>query len=97
MTVQVTRGEGEVTIRVANEESFIAPGEQERIFERFYRGAAVRNLISGAGLGLYVARKIVVAHGGSLALDNTAPAGNVVFCLKVPAPTTVKQYVRIGA
>jgi hypothetical protein len=59
-----------VIIRVRNEEgNFIAPGQQERIFERFYRGTDVRKLISGAGLGLYVARKIVVAHGGSVVLD----------------------------
>ena len=77
--------EGEqITLRVRNEGSSIAPAEQNRIFERFYRGAGVRNLVSGAGLGLYVARKIAVAHGGSLELDKTARVGTVVFCLKLP-------------
>jgi two-component system sensor histidine kinase KdpD len=77
--------EGEqIALRVRNEGSSIAPEEQNRIFERFYRGSGVRNLVSGAGLGLYVARKIAVAHGGTLDLDKTAGPGAVVFCLKLP-------------
>jgi two-component system, OmpR family, sensor histidine kinase KdpD len=73
-----------LTVRVRNEGSSIASQERDLIFERFYRGSAVRNLVSGAGLGLYVARKIAVAHGGTLDLDNTAPPRAVVFCLKLP-------------
>jgi two-component system sensor histidine kinase KdpD len=77
--------EGEfVVVRVRNEGSSIAPQEQERIFERFYRGAEARKLVSGAGLGLYVARKIAVTHGGSLGLDKSASPGTAVFCLKLP-------------
>jgi len=97
VTVEVAAGEDGVTIRVCNEGSFIAPREQERIFERFYRGADVCNLISGAGLGLYVARKIMLAHGGSLVLDKTASAGNIVFCLQLPASTGAKKYAAIVA
>jgi hypothetical protein len=53
-----------------NIENLLAiPGEkQERIFERFHRGTDARKLISRAGLGLYVARNIAAAHGGSLVL-----------------------------
>jgi signal transduction histidine kinase len=47
-------------------------------------------LISGAGLGLYVARKIVVAHGGSLVLDKSTAAGTVVFSVKLPMSTNEK-------
>jgi two-component system, OmpR family, sensor histidine kinase KdpD len=86
VTLRVAREDASVTIRVRNEGSFIAPGEQERIFERFYRGSDVRKLISGAGLGLYVARKIVVAHGGSLLLDKSTSGGTVAFFLKLPVP-----------
>jgi len=73
-----------VTVRVRNEGSSIAPHEQERIFERYYRGSDARKLISGAGLGLYVARKIALAHGGSLTLDKSTCPGTVVFCLRLP-------------
>jgi two-component system sensor histidine kinase KdpD len=97
VTVQITKEEESVMIRVRNEEgNFIAPGEQERIFERFYRGTDVRKLISGAGLGLYVARKIVVAHGGSLVLDKSTSAGTVVFSVKLPMSTNESHHVPIN-
>jgi two-component system, OmpR family, sensor histidine kinase KdpD len=80
-----TQVEGEfVIIRVRNEGSSIALEEQDRVFERFYRGARVSRLVSGAGLGLYIARKIAVAHGGSLDLDKSTSPGTVVFNLKLP-------------
>lgn len=83
-TVKIGMEDGFIAVRVGNEGSSIASDEQERIFDRFYRGSQVRKLISGAGLGLYVARKIAVAHGGSLELDKSALPGTVVFCLKLP-------------
>jgi hypothetical protein len=64
----------------------IPVGEAAHIFERFYRGEDARRLSSGTGLGLYVARKIAVAHGGRLELE--APevrAGGVAFRLTIPA------------
>jgi len=84
VTVSVGSEAGFTTIRVRNEGSAIAPDEQERIFERFYRGSGVRSLVSGTGLGLYVARKIAAAHGGRLDLDNDASREGVVFCLRLP-------------
>jgi signal transduction histidine kinase len=84
ITVSVRAEEGFITTSVTNEGKSIAPDEQERIFERFYRGARVRNLVSGTGLGLYVARKIAAAHGGSLNLISNGTYEGVVFCLKLP-------------
>ncbi|HMF79334.1 MAG TPA: ATP-binding protein, partial [Bryobacteraceae bacterium] len=84
ITISVQLEEGFVTISVGNEGNSIAPDEQDRIFERFYRGARVRNLISGTGLGLHVARKIAGAHGGSLDLVKEGPSTRVVFFLKLP-------------
>jgi two-component system sensor histidine kinase KdpD len=62
----------------------IPKSEAARIFERFYRGADGCRLASGTGLGLYVARKIAVAHGGRLDLDFTAGQGGVAFRLAIP-------------
>jgi two-component system sensor histidine kinase KdpD len=55
-------------ITVWNEGAPIAESERARIFDRFYRGTAARRMAPGTGLGLYVARKIALAHGGDLAL-----------------------------
>ncbi len=84
VTVEIADDRDFVSVCVRNEGSSIAPQEQERIFERFYRGADVRKMVSGAGLGLYVARKIAVAHGGRLYLENRHSPGAVVFCLQLP-------------
>jgi two-component system, OmpR family, sensor histidine kinase KdpD len=72
-------------VRVTNEGSRILPEEQNRIFDRFYRGTNAQES-PGSGLGLYVARKIVMAHGGSLELDKEQLYGrDTTFCLRLPA------------
>lgn len=63
----------------------IPANDRARIFERFYRGREVRSLTSGTGLGLYVARKIALAHRGSLDLDPAfSNGGGVAFRLSIP-------------
>jgi signal transduction histidine kinase len=73
-----------VYIRVSNSGSSIAPAEQNRIFERFYRGSEARRFTTGSGLGLYVARKIALAHGGMLDLDIERLSEGVTFYLAIP-------------
>ena len=58
-----------VAVRVWNSGNAIPPNERARIFERFYRGTEAVQVAPGSGLGLYVARKIAQAHGGSLDLE----------------------------
>jgi signal transduction histidine kinase len=84
ITVDVQADREYIAMSVRSEGDSIAPNERHRIFERFYRGARVRSLISGSGLGLHVARKIAAAHGGSLDLISDGSAKGVVFCLKLP-------------
>jgi signal transduction histidine kinase len=53
-----------------------------RIFERFERAASARHY-GGLGLGLYVARQIVQAHGGTIAVANLL-AGGACFTVRLP-------------
>jgi two-component system, OmpR family, sensor histidine kinase KdpD len=55
------------TIYVDNEGAGIPPSEREAIFVKFYRAKQGDNKIAGTGLGLYICRAIVQAHGGSIA------------------------------
>jgi two-component system sensor histidine kinase KdpD len=88
---------GFVSVRVSNNGSSIAPGERHRIFERFYRGEEAKHHTSGSGLGLYIARKIVVAHGGALDLETGSRAGDgVAFCLKIPAAKDEADYAAVS-
>jgi signal transduction histidine kinase len=56
----------------------------ERIFGRFERGAAPAQHYPGLGLGLYVAREIVEAHGGHIRAEG-APGRGATFTLDLPA------------
>lgn len=75
-----------VSVRVWNSGSSLSSNERTRIFDRFYRGTEARQVAPGSGLGLYVARKIVQAHGGSLALesDDAQNGQGVTFRLTLP-------------
>lgn len=85
-TVSIEAGDwaGTVVIRVSNYGTPIPERERSRIFDRFYRGVNARNQTSGSGLGLYVARKIAVAHGGVLELDDSRNDGEIAFRLALP-------------
>lgn len=67
--VAVDSDEESANVCVTNAGQPIRAEERERIFERFYRGRHSRHSAPGTGLGLYVARKIVRAQGGSLEVD----------------------------
>lgn len=74
-----------VSLLVRSRGTPILSHEREQIFERFYRGVDARQTSAGTGLGLYVARKIAVAHGGNVELDSGfAPDGNITFRLTLP-------------
>jgi len=74
--VSIESPDGLIAVGVWNDGDPIPSNEQSRIFDRFYRGAEAQKRAPGSGLGLYVARKIALAHGGNLELDG--PAGTNV-------------------
>jgi signal transduction histidine kinase len=66
----------------------IPPGEQGRLFTRFFRAStAQRSSVAGVGLGLSITKAITVAHGGSLDLTSTEGRGTT-FTLTLPRAAT---------
>ncbi len=61
----------------------LAPGEEERVFERFHRGGAGRSASGGSGLGLSIARALARAWGGDVSIQNR-PGGGAVARLDLP-------------
>ena len=75
--------EDEVWIRVADSGPGVAPEEQIRIFEPFYRSQREQRFPQGLGLGLTIARDLVEAHGGRLELESKPGQGSA-FTLYLP-------------
>ncbi|MBW4483963.1 MAG: HAMP domain-containing histidine kinase [Tildeniella torsiva UHER 1998/13D] len=70
-------------VKVLDEGLGIRPEELPQLFERFYQGCSDRQA-KGSGLGLYLSRQIVEAHGGTIWAENRAPSG-AVFGFRLPA------------
>ncbi len=60
----------------------IAPEDQARIFERFERATSVRHY-GGLGLGLWIVRQVVEAHGGRIRVESSPGAG-ATFVVELP-------------
>ena len=74
--VRADRLDGHVRLVVEDTGEGISPEDQLHIFERFYRGEKSRSREGGgAGLGLAIARGIVEAHQGSIAVESTPGTG----------------------
>jgi signal transduction histidine kinase len=78
-------GEPAVEIRVADHGPGIPQEEREHIFDSFYRGRrAMQDQIHGTGLGLTLAKKIMEAHGGTIAVKSD-PSEGTEFIIRIPA------------
>jgi signal transduction histidine kinase len=79
--------EDSVAIRVRNC-GHIPTEEQSKIFDRFYRGKHLRDSTPGTGLGLDIARRIALAHGGALALEDSGKGGSI---FRITIPVAVRK------
>jgi two-component system sensor histidine kinase KdpD len=82
-------GSGEVIAYVADRGTGFLPGEEETIFQKFYRGGGGSG---GIGLGLTICRGIVTAHGGKIWAENR-PGGGAVFRLSLPITGTPPELI----
>jgi two-component system sensor histidine kinase KdpD len=74
----------EITVR--DHGQGIDPADLPHVFDRFYRGRAAPRRISGTGMGLSIARGLLAAERGSIAVEN-CPDGGARFTIVVPAAT----------
>ena len=83
--VELDRRGSELRVAVSDQGPGLAEGEQERIFERFYRSDSSRSRQSGGtGLGLAIAQAIARRHRGRITLLSTPGSGST-FLLQLPA------------
>jgi signal transduction histidine kinase len=84
VSVRLARNGSDVVLEVVDRGIGIAPESARRLFERYYRAPAGKARASGLGLGLYIARLIVEAHGGRIELSSEVGKGST-FRLVLPA------------
>jgi signal transduction histidine kinase len=78
ITLRTTRRGDRVRIEVVDRGGGIHPDDLHRVFEKFGRGRDVTgDKTAGVGLGLYLSRRIVRAHGSDLKVDSTPGTGCV--------------------
>ena len=70
-------------IAVRNQGDPLSESERARIFDKFYRGGNVRHRVAGTGMGLPIARNILLAHGGDVQLRSSDEHGTE-FVLVIP-------------
>jgi PAS domain S-box-containing protein len=85
VTVQLRDGTGRVRVTVRDHGLGIPAGEQDRIFEKFYRlDPALTRGVGGSGLGLYISRELVTRMGGRLTV-RSEPGEGAAFVVDLPA------------
>jgi C4-dicarboxylate-specific signal transduction histidine kinase len=86
--VQITtssNGDGTISIAVRDHGCGIADAARQRLFEHFYTTKK-----EGLGMGLAIARSIIEAHGGTIAVEN-APGGGAHFHFRLPTKREIPQ------
>ena len=88
--VRVLGSSGGAVLEVSDTGIGLPPGDAERIFERFFRTTqAVTEQIPGTGLGLFIARAIAEAHGGSISAS-ARDGGGTTFRIRLPLRAETK-------
>ncbi|UUZ81912.1 cell wall metabolism sensor histidine kinase WalK [Paenibacillus sp. P26] len=78
------QGKGDVLVAVADNGPGIAPDQLPRVFDRFYRTDEARSRSAGGmGLGLAIAKELVILHNGLIDVESTVGQGTA-FTVRSP-------------
>jgi signal transduction histidine kinase len=84
VVVEAESANGRLVIEVSDRGPGIAPQHQKLIFEKFGRIETGETAKPGTGLGLFIARSIAEAHGGSLTVRSHPEQEGATFTLQLP-------------
>lgn len=82
LAARLVTNKQQVAIEVSDDGGNLLPSETDRIFEKFFRGSHAQKR-PGTGIGLYLVKRIVAAHGGMITVDVT-PHQKTVFRIVLP-------------
>jgi PAS domain S-box-containing protein len=91
IVVHAERRDHEALVSIRDQGVGIAPEQLSRLFDRFYRVSATAGGVHGLGIGLYVARELIEAHGGRLWAESPGPGRGSTFLLTLPLATAPRS------
>jgi chemotaxis family two-component system sensor kinase Cph1 len=83
ISITAESSEGVFEVRIVDNGVGITRKDLPKIFQRFWRGEQRSNSNSGNGLGLYICKKIIEGHGGSIECSSEVGVGTT-FTVKLP-------------
>lgn len=84
INVSASETSGVLSVSVRDHGQGLTEIEQSRVFDKFYRGRYDRSAVQGTGIGLSIAKEIMEAHGGRIAVESQIGRGSL-FTITFPA------------
>lgn len=79
ITVKLEKKGEKAEISIADQGIGIPKSQQDKIFQKFFRADNAKDTASGTGIGMYLAREVVEAHGGEILFESKEGKGTTVF------------------
>jgi signal transduction histidine kinase len=92
ITIRVVHSQAEAIFSVHSYGPVIPMADRERIFNRYYRSSTQANRAPGTGIGLSVAKRVAVIHGGYVWVTSDEVGGTTFFAA-IPAPVQKKKRI----
>jgi two-component system sensor histidine kinase KdpD len=90
ITIRAVKSRAEIVFSVRSFGQVIPINDRERIFDRYYRSTTYSNRAAGTGIGLSVAKRVALIHGGSVWVTSDETEGTTFFAA---IPATARKRV----
>lgn len=95
--IELLKKQNEVILKVKDSGIGVPAHEKRRIFTKFYRASNARKQRpDGTGIGLFMAQKVIVAHGGSVIFESTEGKGST-FGFHLPIVLSKEEAAKAAA
>jgi signal transduction histidine kinase len=92
VTIRAEKTRAEIVFSVRSFGPVIPINDRERIFDRYYRSTALPSRAAGTGIGLSIAKRVALIHGGSVWVTSDEAAGTTFYAA---IPATARKRVSL--
>lgn len=83
--VSLEKPADKILIKISDSGMGVSSETKAKLFEKFSRGEAGKTNTGGSGLGLYLAKEIITAHGGTISVDSEGLGKGSTFTIEIKA------------